>query len=161
MAVARLETHDVDTSTEAKPVMRQADQANPSLDLAFVLAENLIAQNKMDGKDQAAGYIAAFGTPGWAERSRPIPGSTDPLPARKTMGQGDCQDRGWLGRSWDRCPGLHVQLDLMLAECYSRVGAEEQRLDILRRAAEGAGLTNSPRSNSSGCGQSRQAPRGC
>ena len=32
---------------------------------------------------------------------------------------------------------LIVQLDLMLAECYRRLGHEEQRLDALRRAAEG------------------------
>ncbi len=34
-------------------------------------------------------------------------------------------------------PQLTVQLDLMLAECYGRVGDDEQRLDALRQAAEG------------------------
>ena len=34
-------------------------------------------------------------------------------------------------------PQLTVQLNLMLAECYGRLGDEERRLDALRRAAEG------------------------
>ena len=42
-------------------------------------------------------------------------------------------------------PQLIVQLDLMLAECYGRAGDEEQRLEALRRAAEGGGGPESAR----------------
>ena len=47
-----------DTSIRPRPSCGKPYQANPSLDLAFELAENLICQDKIDGKDQAADYIA-------------------------------------------------------------------------------------------------------
>ena len=47
-----------DTSIEPRPSCGRAFQANPSIELAFVLAETLILQGKIEGKDEAAGYIA-------------------------------------------------------------------------------------------------------
>ena len=134
MALARLETRDGHLD-QAESVLRQADQANPSLDLAFVLAENLIAQNKIDGKDQAAGYIARLRDAGLGETL-----------VRYLEAQILYQRKQWAeaiprleaARTVLRSvPRLAGPLNLMLVECYSRVGADEQRLDALRQAAEG------------------------
>ena len=46
-----------------------AFQANPSLELAFELAETLILQDKIDGEDQAADTSPDSETRGWATRS--------------------------------------------------------------------------------------------
>ena len=134
MALARLETRDGHLD-RAESVLRQADQANPSLDLAFELAETLIAQNKIDGKDQAAGYIARLRDAGLGETL-----------VRYLEAQILYQRKQWAeaipqietARAVLRSvPRLAAPLNLMLAECYSHVGADEQRLDALRQAAEG------------------------
>src|SRR5271157_2385517 len=134
IALARLEAR-AGHLDQAESVLRQADQANPSLDLAFELAETLIAQNKLDDKDQAAGYIARLRAAGagdtlvryleakilyqrkrWAEA---IPRLETARAVLKSL------------------PQFAEPLNLMLAECYSRVGSDEQRMDALRQAAEG------------------------
>ena len=134
MALAQLETRDGHLD-RAESVLRQADQANPSLDLAFELAETLIAQNKIDGKDQAAGYIARLQDAGVGDTL-----------VRYLEAQILYQRKQWAeaipqietARAVLRSvPRLAAPLNLMLAECYSRVGADEQRLDALRQAAEG------------------------
>src|SRR5271157_2273740 len=133
LARARLETREGHLD-QVESVLRQADQANPSLDLAFELAETLIAQNKLDDKDQAAGYIARLRAAGagdtlvryleakilyqrkrWAEA---IPRLETARAVLKSL------------------PQFAEPLNLMLAECYSRVGSDEQRMDALRQAAE-------------------------
>ena len=53
------------------------------------------------------------------------------------MDRGDPSARDGPGVAGIRIRELTAQLDLMLAECYGRIGADEQRLDALRRAAEG------------------------
>ena len=57
-------------------------------------------------------------------------------------------------------PQLTVQLNLMLAECYGRMGSEEQRLDALRRAAEGDGPGIGPHRARPGPGPIGQARPG-
>ena len=47
-------------------------------------------------------------------------------------------------------PRLSSRLDLMLADCYGRMGADELRLDALRRAAEGNPGRKRPAWSSSG-----------
>ena len=64
--LARLENREGHLD-QAESVLRQADQANPSLDAAFELAENLIAQNKIAGKNEAASYIARLRNAGLGE----------------------------------------------------------------------------------------------
>ncbi len=134
MALAQLETRDGHLD-RAESVLRQADQANPSVNLAFELAETLIAQNKIDGKDQAAGYIARLRDAGVGDTLVRY------LEARILY-----QRKQWAeaipkletARAVLRSlPRLAVPLNLMLVECYRRVGADEQRLDALREAAEG------------------------
>ena len=134
LGLARLETRERHLD-RAEAVLRQAFQAKPSVALAFDLAENLILQDKIEGKDQAADYIARLRNAGLGDTLVRYPGSRDPVPAEE-VGRGDPRDRdGPGGPGAD--PQLTAQLDLMLAECYGRLGDDEQRLDALRRAAEG------------------------
>ena len=134
MALAQLETRDGHLDL-AESVLRRADQANPSVDLAFELAETLIAQNKIDDKDQAAGYIARLRDAGVGDTL-----------VRYLEAQILYQRKQWAeaiprieaARTVLRSvPRLATPLNLMLVECYSRVGSDEQRLNALRQAAEG------------------------
>ena len=53
-------------------------------------------------------------------------------------------------------PRLVVPLNLMLAECYSHLGSDEQRLNALRQAAEGERSRGiHPHRIRAGSGQSR------
>src|SRR5208337_2381938 len=134
LGLARLEVREKHPD-RAEAVLRQAYQANPSVNLAFELADTLIIQDKIDGKDQAGDYITLLRKAGlgdtyvrylearilvqrkqWAEAIRPIDDARNAL-------------------NFD--PPLVAQLNLMLAECYGRVGDEKRRLDALRLAAEG------------------------
>jgi tetratricopeptide (TPR) repeat protein len=122
---------------QAEATLRRGYQANPSLGMAFELAEILILQSKIDGNDQATdtitrlrkaglsdtylGYLEArilFQQKKWAEA---IPR----LEMAKTVLRSD--------------PRLMPRLELMLAECYGRMGLDERRLDALRNACEGDG----------------------
>ena len=134
MVLAGLETRDGHFD-RAEAVLRQADQANPSSDLAFELAVTLIAQNKIDGKDQADGYMARLREAGFGETL-----------VRYLEAQVLYQRKQWseaipkieTARNLLRSiPRLETPLNLMLVECYSRVGADEQRLESLRQAAGG------------------------
>jgi len=142
LARARLETREGHLD-QAESVLRQADQANPSLDLAFELAETLIAQNKIDDKDQAAGYIARLRDAGLGDTL-----------VRYLEAQILYQRKQWaeaiprieMARAvLKSLPRLAAPLNLMLAECYSHVGSDEQRLNALRQAAEGDGALESTR----------------
>ena len=133
MALADLETRDGHLD-RAESVLRQADQANPSSDLAFRLAETLIAQNKIDGKDEAAGYITRLRDAGLGDTL-----------VRYLEAQILYQRKQWAeaipkietARALLKSlPQLEAPLNLWLVECYSHVGAEEQRLEALRVAAE-------------------------
>ncbi len=142
LALAGLETRDGHLD-RAEPVLRQADQANPSPDLAFELAVNLIAQDKIDGKDQAEGYIARLREAGFGESL-----------VRYLEAQILYQRKQWseaiprieTARNLLRSiPRFETPLNLMLVECYSHVGADEQRLEALRQAAAGGRSPESAR----------------
>ena len=134
LGLARLETREGHLD-RAEAVLRQADQANPSLDLAFDLAETLIPQDKIDGKDQAADYITRLRNAGLGDTLVRFL-EAQILVQRKKWAEAIPQIE--MARAVLRAdPRLTVQLNLMLAECYGRVGADEQRLDALRQAAEG------------------------
>jgi tetratricopeptide (TPR) repeat protein len=121
----------------AEAILRKADQANPSLDLAFVLADTLIAQDKIDGNEQAGKYMTRLRNAGlgdtlvrfleskilvrqekWAEAIPQIENARAVLKAD---------------------PQLAARLNVMLAECYSHVGTVDQRMDALRQAGESPG----------------------
>src|SRR5262249_40908824 len=118
----------------AEAILRQGFQANPSSGtLAFFLAENLIAQGKVEGTDQANHYMALLRG---SERGEAL---VRYLEAKIPFQQ----------KQWDKAiaaiekarvaPGidrdLMAQLDYMQAECYRNTGAVEERLEVLRRAA--------------------------
>ena len=142
MALAELETRDGHLD-RAESVLRQADQANPSPDIAFRLAENLIAQNKIDAGNQTESYINRLREAGLGETL-----------VRYLEAQILVQRRQWaeaipkiettraLLRS---LPQLEAALDLWLVECYTHVGTEEKRLEALRAAAEGKTVRDSTR----------------
>jgi tetratricopeptide (TPR) repeat protein len=121
----------------AEAVLRRAFQARPLPALAFELADVLIAQGKLEGKDQAGAYL-------------------DHL---RRVGLGETL--GWFlegamlvqQRKWDEAiaklararavlgaqPRLQARIDLMLAECHGRQGKDEERVEDLRRAVESQG----------------------
>src|SRR5262249_25778674 len=116
-------------------VLRRANEVKPSDALAFELADNLILQDKIDGKDQARDYLARLGRAGlgetlgaYLEARILFPRKQWPEAIRRIE-----EARGGLV-SDHRLTG---QLNLMLAQCYARVGSDEQGLDALGRVAEG------------------------
>jgi cellulose synthase operon protein C len=130
--LARLEAREGHLD-QAESVLRQADQANPSLDVAFELAETLIDQNKIDGKDDAASFIARLRDAGMGDTLVRY------LEAKMVF-----QSQKWAeaipkiemaGAVLKSVPRVAVPLNLMLAECYRHVGSDEQRLNALRQAA--------------------------
>jgi len=134
LGLARLETRERHLD-RAEAVLQQSLEANPSHTLTFILAENLIRQDKIEGKDQAALYLARLRNAGLGDTL-----------VRFLEAEILCQRQNWaeaipkieMARAVLAAgPQLTVQLELMLAECYDRVGDEEQRLAALRRAAAG------------------------
>jgi cellulose synthase operon protein C len=134
LRLAGLETRALHLD-RAEAVLRQAFQANPSLDLSFYLAENLILQDKIEGKDGAESFIALLQKAGLGDTL-----------VRYLDAEMLFQRKKWkeaipaleMARAVLRSDSqLIVQLDLMMAECHRRGGDEERRLDALRQAAEG------------------------
>ncbi len=118
----------------AEMVLRQAFQAKPSLTIAFELADTLIRAGKVDAKDGAGAYIVRLRNAGLGDTM-----------VRFLEAEIPFQKKDWLraiptiesARAVLRSnPRLSARLNLMLAECYGRMGSQEQRLDALRQAAE-------------------------
>jgi predicted Zn-dependent protease len=134
LGLSRLES-EASHLDRVEAVLRQAFAANPSLTLAFFLAENLIDQGKIEGADQASGYIIRLRDAGLGDTL-----------VKYLEAAISCKEQKWaeaipkiemaralLGAN----ARLLVQLNLMLAECYRQIGDDEQRLDALQQAAEG------------------------
>jgi predicted Zn-dependent protease len=128
----------------AEAILRQASQAKPTPWLDFLLAENLIRQDKIDGKDQAEGYITRLRNAGLGNTLVQYL-EAEILWKRKKWEE--AQERLEMARAailgaapdlvaWIRSE-CAVRLDLMLAECYDHLGWDERRLDALRRASDG------------------------
>ncbi|MGO9923929.1 MAG: tetratricopeptide repeat protein, partial [Isosphaeraceae bacterium] len=160
LGLARLETGEKQLA-KAEDVLRQALKANPVTSLAFELAQNLILQGKIEGKDGAAEYVVhlrkALRAAGLQDVDtvtrletaiRYLEAEIGYFDAERSVRQAleiDLQRQKWrdakqkieMARALSGSdPHLLVQLDLMLADCHARMGDEEQRLDALRRAAE-------------------------
>src|SRR5271157_311914 len=134
MALARLELGEQHPD-RAEAVLRQAYQAKPSVDMAFLLAEMLILEDKVDGDDGASVLMNFLGDRGYRETYVRY------LDARIEVKE----------KRWDKAiskiepalavmkadPTITTQLYLMLAECYTGLGWEEKRLAALRNAGEG------------------------
>jgi cellulose synthase operon protein C len=134
LGLARLETRERHLD-RAEAILRRGVQARPVVALVFALAETLILRDKIEGKEQAEDYIARLGKAGLSETLGRFL-ETEILFQRKKWAE--AIPRIEMARVVLKAdPRLTIQLDLMLAECYGRIGHEEQRLDALRRAAEG------------------------
>jgi cellulose synthase operon protein C len=124
------ERHD----DRAEKVLRRAKSANPCVAVILTLAETLIGQGKIDGKDQAGDFIARLRYLGLGDSFVPY------LEARVLF-----QQKKWAEaipnmentRAVLRTdPRITTQLNLMLAECYDRLDSTEQRLEALRQVAD-------------------------
>jgi len=134
MALARLELRE-QRPDRAETVLRRAYADNPPANLAFLLAEALILQGKIEGSDGARVFMDTLADRGYRETY-----------VRCLEARIEVQEK-----RWDKAiskiesalammkadPGITTQLYLMLAECYTSLGWEEQRLDALRKAGEG------------------------
>jgi tetratricopeptide (TPR) repeat protein/predicted TPR repeat methyltransferase len=127
----------------AEEILRRADQARPSLDLAFARADNLIRQGKITSKDQADDTMTRLRKAGLGETLVRY------LEAEILVRQqhwGEAIPQLEIARAILRADHrLTAGLNLMLAECYSRRGSAEQRLDALQQAAAGDEAPDSAR----------------
>jgi tetratricopeptide (TPR) repeat protein len=127
---------------QAEAVLRRAYQANPSLAIAFELADLLISQDK---QDQASDYLTRLRNAGLGDTLVRFleaevlvqQATTPPASEQKWRAAIDKLEmaRAVLGRE----PRLMTRLDLMLAECHGRRHDDERRLEALERAAAGEG----------------------
>ncbi len=133
LGLARLETRERHLG-RAEAILRQAFSSNPAVSLAFELAENLILQDKIEGKDQALDYTVLLRNAGLGDtlvmyleaeillrRQR----WSEAIPRIKLARAALVSERR-----------LTVKLDLMLAECYGNLGCDDQRLHVLAKVAE-------------------------
>src|SRR5271157_1657947 len=119
----------------AEAILRRGVAAVPSnAPLKMMLAETLISENKLDGEEGAISWIERLRRLGLA------PGYAQYLDGRVSMAR----------QRWDEAISslesaravlvgdtvTTPRINLMLAECYGRVGAEEHRLDALRQLVE-------------------------
>jgi len=137
--LARLETRERHLK-RAEEILRQTIKVKP---VVFMLAENLILQDKIDGKEEASFWIAVLED---ARRNADL----DDVPDLESTIRYLEAFIPFHRKQWDEAkkkieiaralsgsnPELLVQLDLMLAECYRRAGDDEQWLESLRRANE-------------------------
>ena len=142
LGLAGLETRERHLD-RAEKVLRKALEANPSAVLAFVLAETLIREDKIDGKDQAKEFIARLRNVALGDNYVRYLEAEIPFQRRKWAEAIAKIQMALAVLGADR--QLATQLNLMLAECYGRLGDEEQRLDALRQVAEGDGGVESAR----------------
>ncbi len=121
----------------AEAVLRRAFEARPVGVLAFELADNLIAQDKkIDGKDGAADLIARLRAAGLGDTLVRFLEAEILFRQKDKLTEAIAElesARAVLGAA----PELIQRINLMLAECHRRLGHDEQRLEALRRAAEG------------------------
>jgi tetratricopeptide (TPR) repeat protein len=132
LRLAQLELRDGHPD-RAEAVLRAAVDANPRPELMYLLADTLITQSKIDGTNQARDYLARLRKRGLRE------GYLQQLEARISV-----QRQRWseaivrinTARSLlADDPPMMAKLSLMLAECYGRLGLDDQRLDALLKAA--------------------------
>jgi predicted Zn-dependent protease len=130
--LAQLELRDGHPD-RAETVLREAAKANPNRELWYLLADVLISEGKIDGEDQAVDYINRLRNSGLSE------GYVQLLEARTSF-----QRQRWSEAvsKFNRARALLAadpqslgRLNLMLAECYGRLGQDDQRLAALQRAS--------------------------
>ena len=132
LRLAQLELRDGHPD-RAETVLREAIEASPQRELCYLLADTLISLGKIEGKDQARDYIDRLRISGLQK------GYSQLLEARVLV-----QSKRWseaiskinTARSLLASdPQSIARLNLMLAECYGRLGLGDQRLAALEQAA--------------------------
>ncbi len=134
VSLARLETRTGHLD-RAEAVLRRSFEARPVSGLAFELADTLILAGKIEGKDGAEALIDQLRRAGLGETLVRFL-DAEVLFQRKKWSEaiaGLQTARAVLGAS----PELVLRINLMIAECHGQIGSDEQRLEALRRAAEG------------------------
>ena len=134
LGLARTEMRDGHLD-RAEAILRGAFEARPAVGMAFELADVLILEGKIEGSDGAEELIGKL----------------------RRAGLGDTLVRFleaeilYQGKKWKEAidaletaravvtsaPELTLRINLMLADCHGRLGDDEKRLEVLRRAAEG------------------------
>ncbi len=119
----------------AEAVLRRGVGSVPlNVPLKMLLAETLISENKLDGDEGAISWIERLRRLGLAD------GYAQYLDGRVSMA-----NQRWDGaiKSLESARALFgadatitPRINLMLADCYGRVGAQEHRLDALRQLVE-------------------------
>jgi tetratricopeptide (TPR) repeat protein len=127
----------------AETVLREAFESKPSVEVALTLADVLILEGKIEGKGQAADYIAFLRERGQGDtlirflearievQKRNWAAAISKIKAAQAVLKSDAQ--------------ISTNLNLMLADCYSHLHYEEQHLAALRQAVEGAGAPEEAR----------------
>jgi cellulose synthase operon protein C len=142
LGLARLET-GLGHIDRAEAVLRQGFEAKPTVGVAFLLADNLIQQGKLEGFEGAARYMGRLRSVGLGDTWVRV------LEAKILI-----RDKKWAKAIAEidvarvllaSEPEHAATLDVMLAECYRHVGDDEQRLDALRQAAERSKTPDSAR----------------
>jgi tetratricopeptide (TPR) repeat protein len=131
LGLARLETREQHPE-QGEAVLRQAFQAHPSLTLAFELAEILILQDKIEGKEQAVDYLTLLRNAGLGGTL--VPYLEAEILVRRQRWSEAIPTIKMARAVLSNDQRLTVKLDLMLAECFGRLGSDDQRLDALRSA---------------------------
>ena len=118
-----------------RPSCGGAFEIQPTAALAFELAENLLTQGRVDGKDGANIYMTLLRNAGMGDTLVRFLEAEVPFQQKRWR---EAIPRLEMARAvLASSRELVVRLNLMLAECHGQLGLEEQRLDDLRRAAEG------------------------
>jgi tetratricopeptide (TPR) repeat protein len=132
--LARLEARE-GRLERAEAVLREAFAARPLVGLAFELADTLILQGKIEGKGQAAEFMALLRGAGLGDTLVCFLEAEVLFQQKKWKAARDELETARAVLT--SAPDLGLRLNLMLAECYGRLGDDEQRLEALHRAGAG------------------------
>ncbi|MHB1556389.1 MAG: tetratricopeptide repeat protein [Isosphaeraceae bacterium] len=119
----------------AEAVLRRSFEARPLPELAFELANTLILEGKIEGKDGAEALIDKLRRAGLGETLVRFL-DAEVLFRRKKWREAIAElqtARAVLGSS----PALVLRINRMIAECHGRLGSDEERLEALRLASAG------------------------
>lgn len=133
-SLARVETR-AGHLDRAEAVLRRSFEARPLAGLAFELADTLILEGKIEGKDGASALIDTLRRAGLGETLVRFLDAEVLFQGKKwNEAIAELQTaRAVLGAA----PELVLRINLMIAECHGRLGSDDDRLEALRRAAEG------------------------
>ena len=159
LALARLELGEQHRD-RAEAVLRQAYQAKPSVDLAFLLAEMLILEDKVDGEDGAGVLINFLSDRGFRETyARYLEARIEVRAKRWEKAIAKIEPARTVHES--RPPNHHPARPACWPNATPGLGWEEQRLDALRNAGRGPlGVGIGPHRAGRGLGPSGQARPG-